>query len=164
MEVRIELLADGFNLLEAVLLEDFLELREDHLDALLEGLHILCFGRHGALEVVEQRQHVLAEILRDDSGDLFAFLRRAAAEVVEICLEAQQAVLLFLKVTRELLDLALEGLDLLLHGSCLAGGFLRSFLLGALGSIFLRGFRLVDFLLHLLQLLLILLLHFIFDK
>ena len=92
MEVRVELLADGLDVLKAVLLEDFLELREDHLDALLEGLHILCLGRHRALEVVEQRQHVLAEILRDDSGNLFAFLRRAAAEVVKICLEAQQAI------------------------------------------------------------------------
>ena len=86
------------------------------------------------------------------------------AEIVEIGLEAQQAVLLLLKVFVQAVNLALEGLDLFLHRRICCSNLFWSFFLGAFCSIFLRGFRLVDFLLHLLQLLLILLLHFIFDK
>jgi hypothetical protein len=76
-------------------------------------------------------------------------------EVVTLCLEARQAVLLVLMVPRELLVLALESLDLFLPGICLAwrasSGSSSSEPSAASSCAVVR---LVEFLLDLLQLLL----------
>ena len=165
MEVRVELLADGLDVLKAILLEDFLELREDHLNALLESRGVFRLGCHCAFEIIEQRQHVLAEVLRDHRRDFFAFLRRTAAEVLKISLQPQKAVFLLLQIGCQFFNLAFQGFNLLLCSRIfLTCCLICRFFFRAFGSVLSSCFRFVDFLLHFLHLLLIFFLHFIFDK
>ena len=81
-----------------MLIQHLAQLREDHLHALLERLTVRLLHRHRPLEVVEQRQEIREQILRDDSGEFLLLLRRAAAEIFKIRLKTKDAVTLFLEL------------------------------------------------------------------
>ena len=101
MEIRIEGLPLCLDGLKAVLLHDLAQLRVNHLDALLERLDIRLLHREGPLKIIEERQQIAEHILCNDGSEFFFFLRRAAAEVFKIRLQAQDTITLFLQLRLE---------------------------------------------------------------
>ena len=63
----------------------------------------------GALQIIDRRQQILEEILGAVADGLLALALRAAAEVLEIRLQPDQAVLGLDELGREVFDAALGG-------------------------------------------------------
>ena len=161
MEVRVELLVLRIDDFQAVLRERFLHLLINHGNACAEALQIGAFSRQCTLEIVQERQHVREDSLRDDGGKLLALFRRAAAEVVEVRTQAQHLCVFLLQVGFELLAIFcfVGALCCLLESRRAFFGSLRTKLVRGF-----RRFRLVDLALHLFELFLVLLLQLIFHE
>ena len=169
MEVRVELLVLRINDLQAVLRERFCHLLVDHGNACAETVEVRTFGGKRTLEVVEERQHIREDALRDDGGKLFALLRRTTAEVVEVRAQSQHLCVLFCQIGFKLFCTLHRIVRAIF---CLLGTFTASF--GSLFTdiirrffrsiLFFCSFRLVDLALHLLELFLVLLLQLILHE
>ena len=169
MEVRVELLVLRINDLQAVLRERFCHLLVDHGNACAETVEVRTFGGKRTLEVVEERQHIREDALRDDGGKLFALLRRTTAEIIEVRAQSQHLCILFCQIGFKLFR-TLHRIVCAIF--CLLGTFTASFgsLLADISRrffrsvLFFRSFRLVDLALHLFELFLVLLLQLILHE
>ena len=137
VQLGIEVLAFGFYLSQAGIGKSRLQLLHDQLHAFAVGrvLH----GGQGALEIIQHRQQAFGHGCRGPAGSLFVVGAAAAAEIVEIRLQAQEPGVQLLLFFRQL---GLLGFQLLVLPHIvfqaefgLFGPFRRS-----LRSRFFRGF------------------------
>ena len=98
MQVRVKVCADGVDRFDAKVFQSFAELGDRHIDAFEEALVVGLFLSgvfNGALEVVENRDHLLEEAVIGKTDRVFLVALVAFASILKICPLTQIEVPIF---------------------------------------------------------------------